>query len=577
MAVLWVLVAVMGVTVLWPQPGYIHPDEFFQSTEVLAGDIFNITHLRTWEFNREMPLRDVSLSYLLFAPAFYALRAALNTPQMSGFISESYAVLILPRMLLALAGFVNYCLVKKLCTFFAVDDRVAVWYWLTSYVTWVFLVRSFSNTTETLLFSAVCILLLDLVQCCTRMRSVRVTAEPTPAEEAAVKQEYRRFRKCSFVLGVMLCMGIFNRPTFGVFTLAPLVWWVDQLNSARLKATFQFMTVFLTAMGFLLAFCVMSVSSSLYYNQDFSHLLSDLHVAISQCDTALIQHTLRAVLSGFRIPPLNFMRYNLQASNLAEHGLHPWYTHFLVNFPMLLGPLVLLFLWNLATLFRRCLTKHPNDVLYAIVTIPIISLSFFPHQEARFLLPVVPVAVVCVAGNSIAKWKTFKAVTLLCNILAFVLFGWLHQGGVVPAMSALQSRFKVISSDPVNHGSHYHIVSYATYMPPRHLLFSDESKIKLHVHDMIGAHNSPPTLKLRMEELKASCNADKINCHFFMLLPATALLDVTSITGWQEIDEGQFCPHVSMERLPSNFSVETKEDVYCLLRQFCLKIVSVKM
>ena len=32
-----VLAVVLSVSVLWPQPGYIHPDEFFQSTEVVAG------------------------------------------------------------------------------------------------------------------------------------------------------------------------------------------------------------------------------------------------------------------------------------------------------------------------------------------------------------------------------------------------------------------------------------------------------------------------------------------------------------------------------------------------------------
>lgn len=33
--------------------------------------------------------------------------------------------------------------------------------------------------------------------------------------------------------------------------------------------------------------------------------------------------------------------YNSDKSNLEQHGLHPLYLHFLVNFPMLFGPLVL--------------------------------------------------------------------------------------------------------------------------------------------------------------------------------------------------------------------------------------------
>ncbi|KAK7489368.1 hypothetical protein BaRGS_00019476 [Batillaria attramentaria] len=44
----------MLATVLFPQPGYIHPDEFFQSVEIVAGDVFNISHTRAWEFNQKV-------------------------------------------------------------------------------------------------------------------------------------------------------------------------------------------------------------------------------------------------------------------------------------------------------------------------------------------------------------------------------------------------------------------------------------------------------------------------------------------------------------------------------------------
>jgi hypothetical protein len=45
------------------------------------------------------------------------------------------------------------------------------------------------------------------------------------------------------------------------------------------------------------------------------------------------------------ITPLNNLRYNLSTSNLAAHGLHPWYQHILANLPLLLGPgFLLLFL-----------------------------------------------------------------------------------------------------------------------------------------------------------------------------------------------------------------------------------------
>ena len=33
----FLVLLVLSLSVVWPQPGYIHPDEFFQSTEAIAG------------------------------------------------------------------------------------------------------------------------------------------------------------------------------------------------------------------------------------------------------------------------------------------------------------------------------------------------------------------------------------------------------------------------------------------------------------------------------------------------------------------------------------------------------------
>ena len=41
------------------QPSYIHPDEHFQGPEVIAGDIFGWSTVRTWEFTSSHPIRSV--------------------------------------------------------------------------------------------------------------------------------------------------------------------------------------------------------------------------------------------------------------------------------------------------------------------------------------------------------------------------------------------------------------------------------------------------------------------------------------------------------------------------------------
>ena len=46
------------------------------------------------------------------------------------------------------------------------------------------------------------------------------------------------------------------------------------------------------------------------------------------------------VQGALTFTPANSFKYNSDPANLAQHGLHPWYTHLLVNMPMLFGPAV---------------------------------------------------------------------------------------------------------------------------------------------------------------------------------------------------------------------------------------------
>ena len=45
-------------------PGYIHPDEYFQSPEVAAGFIYDIKSLTPWEYQPEHAARSVVVPYV---------------------------------------------------------------------------------------------------------------------------------------------------------------------------------------------------------------------------------------------------------------------------------------------------------------------------------------------------------------------------------------------------------------------------------------------------------------------------------------------------------------------------------
>lgn len=132
-------------------------------------------------------------------------------------------------------------------------------------------------------------------------------------------------------------------------------------------------------------------------------------------------YTFRRALLDPVITPLNNIRYNASPLNLAEHGLHPYYQHLVANLPQLLGPALPLLLLNPRRSWR----------LWSAAC-GIVVLSAFPHQEARFLAPAVPLLLSSLRLPRryvrvwMAAWMGFNAVF-------GVLMGVYHQGGVVPA------------------------------------------------------------------------------------------------------------------------------------------------
>jgi hypothetical protein len=191
---------------------------------------------------------------------------------------------------------------------------------------------------------------------------------------------------------------------------------------------------------------------------------------------------------------------------------------------------------------------------------------------------VLPAAIVGAAKNRAASWKTFKTVTLLSSILAFFALGWLHQGGVLPALSDLHLRLKATES--TNPDARFNVVSYSTYMLPRHLLFHpSDSKVSVHVDDLVGGQNNPAALKATLEALRSQCKGGADKCVNFVLMAAPALGDLKGLSEWSVKEEHEFCPHVSAERLPSNVKLDdlyTEDGRRLLLPQLCLKLVSLK-
>lgn len=187
------------------------------------------------------------------------------------------------------------------------------------------------------------------------------------------------------------------------------------------------------------------------------------------------------------ITPINNLLYNSDSANLALHGLHPHYQHFLVNLPQLLGPAFVMMILSL----RRLPTipswlKNTRAVSAISATA---MLSIFPHQEPRFLIPCVPLLLSCFRMR---KSRLFLATWVVFNAFMGFLMGVYHQGGVIPMQVAIPSIIStnvLTTTDPGQEppGVSATVLWWKTYSPPRWLVGDNTTlPLEIETRDLMG-------------------------------------------------------------------------------------------
>ncbi|KAJ9592184.1 hypothetical protein L9F63_001300, partial [Diploptera punctata] len=390
----WFLVALRIIITLLPQNGYIHPDEHFQSLEVVAGDVFDIEANRPWEFNTTFPIRSIALPYFIagipysglkFAAPFVSLWFNIN-------IKTPYVMLVLPRLFVCLLSFItDYCM-YKICYLYCQNYRARLLTLASSYVILVYGTRTFSNTIEMVLSSlliyvvADCMRLSDQVILQDEYLSDKYNAAGTPVERVKFYKMRSALPKHSLswclLIATITITGIFNRPTFFAFAFPSIFFWLQRGLGSKSIGLGDFHLRILTFMiSALPAAVVYILIDSFYYG----------YLTISEI------RELKLSLDNFVVTPLNFLKYNLNSSNLSKHGLHPRYLHFLVNIPLLYNVLGIVAMVAFVSILYRFNRKNWSgrqkvQSIIGLMTmsfiLPILMLSIFPHQEARFLIPV---------------------------------------------------------------------------------------------------------------------------------------------------------------------------------------------
>lgn len=223
------------------------------------------------------------------------------------------------------------------------------------------------------------------------------------------------------------------------------------------------------------------------------------------------------------ITPLNNLIYNSNSLNLAEHGLHPFYHHFLVNLPQLLGPaLVVLVVSLFMKPTIRSATFYNRRAISAISGTMI--LSAIPHQEPRFLLPCVPLLLTCIRP---LKTRPFLVSWIAFNAILGFLMGVYHQGGVVPTQLAMPA---IISSTIAQRTQTENMMNvtvfwWKTYSPPLWLL-GDNSELHadIQTHDLMGMRGAD--MIKQIDSIVPACpsllSSSKNNNLIFLVAPRSA-------------------------------------------------------
>ncbi|PKC75822.1 hypothetical protein RhiirA1_495155 [Rhizophagus irregularis] len=431
-------------------PGYIHPDEFFQSPEVMGGDVFGYEVFRPWEFEQSPQCRSIVIPALTIGLPFNILK-----------ILNVWAIKF---------GYGDYTVYTIAQLFYPNNAIQSLLVLASSYVVLIFNTRPFSNSAE--------LILLALLFCTyVKGSTPKFPLRRQPGDSSTDRDEFPV--NLAFLFGCIAAFGFFTRITFILYAFPIGIAFLHYIFlSARAQGKSwhsKFSELFPACLGLVTTTGICVLADSLYFGTlkvTFGGvILNNDHIFEFLSNPAKFMKI--GWHGKFIITPLNNFIYNINSENLSQHGLHPRYLH-IYNFVLLFGPLTLL------------------------------------------------------------TMKDLNAVWVIFNLVFVVIFGGLHQAGIVPIMQKLQNQslgFKHCKNingyfrcelgkkitNPVKNQSEIfttNILFYKTYMPPHHLLGYPKSwrgtNIQVNIYDLAGSSLSNLGNLLSEQVLSKSSLVDNI-------------------------------------------------------------------
>ncbi|XP_043789569.1 GPI mannosyltransferase 4 [Apis laboriosa] len=596
----WILVIVRIILTFIPQTGYIHPDEYFQSIEVISGDHFDIDVNKPWEFNSTFPIRTVLISQIIVGIPYSILKklSQYTLFYLDISLKSPYFLILFPRLLVCGLSFISdYCL-YKICYIYGQNYKIRLIIYASSYVMLVYATHTLSNTIELVLTA---LLLYYASYSMAHSEKVVVQSDYLSDKYSKAKTGIERVKyyklKASLPphslnhcikIATITVIGIFNRPTFIAFAFIPIFFWLQRGLGSKSVGFGHFHVRIFT-------FIACGIPTTIFFILVDSFYFGYLTMAeIGNLDISM---------NNFVVTPLNFLRYNSNTKNLQNHGLHPHYLHFIVNVPLLYNVLGVIGLLTFGKMLYSGLKAQwlnlprIQSVVGLMTTsfiIPIMLLSIFPHQEPRFIIPtLLPLTflyapninqtsgvdtITRITGNNENTFTTernklnkLQILWFICNIALTFFYGFAHQGGVLPLSSHIANELKAKPDL-----THIHLFTSHTYSIPTALLHlrntrktyvsSGNHKYKL-IKDFYLYEQGSKSIQdvcnviaLKLHECEYKYATKKVPYRLYYALPATDLEEFIFIQNNINLFDyhivHKFYPHVTIEKLP--FSKVTK-------------------
>mmetsp|Transcript_17436 Transcript_17436/g.57680 ORF Transcript_17436/g.57680 Transcript_17436/m.57680 type:complete len:550 (-) Transcript_17436:20-1669(-) len=524
--------------------GYLHPDEFFQAQEVFAVRDRTLDVQLPWEFKNDRPCRSF---FMPEVAAGLPIRLAAAFQTMLGFRISAETILHAPRYLAFANSFLLDYAAYHLSERCGEHWQAVLLCLATSWPVLFLCTRPFSNTYETEILWLVTLLI-------TSSSRNRITAMFT---------------------GGLTAVGVFIRFTFILYAW-PLFLYIFLDQHDRKRAHIASLIL-----GFLFSSITLIFLDSLYFGKITLHWdqMQQFFISghISDIPSLASKHLV--------ISPINSFLYNLNSKNLETHGLHPRITHIVVNAVLMFGPLYIL---SATTLLKSVYhffkfqqfhrTSYKLEIHYkiricltAMASSGICLLSLAPHQEPRFLLPmIVPLCVLC--GNKIFGAEGMRShriiMWMIFNALLIVFFGFLHQAGITKVLSWLEEDTSAICAKREGRRSMItrHVIWSHTYMPPVSSLLSMPSAlgvldVKWSSLDLAGGD---------LKRIQHAVNTIKQG-EVFVILPGSIDHNNDLVNGSKCILYKSIFPHLSTEDAPSMGASKSLQDQLTLDIYDCTK------